>query len=512
MASFPFWWAKCALIATIAPAAAGFHPSSCTPSTTAPITIPQKIASSSSSALSSSSFSGGFDSDRMDALTQRGELEASLMMQSFTGVLGEDAPNHHHHKKKTKTTNKTKEKKKKAPSAAIAARTLGQEGVVKLDGILSSHTASVLRHEILERRDAALASISDNDDNNWRQYFADVLLKGNQHQGQRYDLLLPLSHNPTLQTALHELLVSSNLLYNTLVNALGGEDIALYELSSLISEPGSPRQPVHPDNPHQEFAPLLTVFVALQDITPEMGPTNFIPRSNTAEAHAIFNDVPRRDDLLRTSPNIIALLRSGDASLFDSRTLHCGGSNDREEGDTRVLMYMSFRNPRATEPIGNVGSMMPGIEQMTISELRTKLVAAEKSRGDAIKRNKDNGDDGNISFVAIDPFDDKHAAEQGDALAQLKLGNRYYLGEGSLESNPEEAVRWFQLASDQGLAQASFNLGVCYFEGRGVPQQNLNRSLELFTIAAKGRHPGAKEACDEVMGLLMESGRSELQL
>jgi len=438
--------------------------------------------------LSSSAFSGGFDSDRMDALTQRGELEASLM-QASTGVLGEAIQ-----KKK-----KTKEKKKKAPSAAMAARTLGQDGVVKLDGIISSNTASKLRNEILERRNAALASIDDShgDGDDWRKYFADVLLKG--RQGQRCDLLLPLAHNPMLQTALHELLVSSNLLYNTLVNALGGDDITLYELSSLISEPGSPRQPVHPDNPHQEFPPLLTVFVALQDITPAMGPTNFIPRSHTAKAHAVFNDndITRRDGLLRNSHSVVALLQSGDASLFDSRTLHCGGANDIEEGATRVLVYMSFRNPRATEPIGNVGSLMPGIEQMTLSELRTKLIEAKMSRGDVdVSSNEDN----DISFV--DPFDDEQAAEQGDALAQLKLGNNYYLGEGGVESNSEEAVRWFQLASEQGLAQASFNLGVCYFEGKGVPRQDLKRALELFTLAAKGRHPGAKEARDEVLGML----------
>lgn len=472
MASLPLKWAKCATIATIAHTVVAFHAHPCIYS------VP--VSRKTSSVLSSSFFSGGFDSDRMDALTQRGEFEASLM-QASTGVLGEAIQ-----KKK-----KMKEQKKKAPSAAMAARTLGQDGVVKLNGILSSNTASRLRNDILERRDAALVALQGDDGDgvgdDWRKYFADVLLKGN--QGQRCDLLLPLAHNLMLQTALHELLVSSNLLYNTLVNALGGDDITLYELSSLISEPGSPRQPVHPDNPHQEFPPLLTVFVALQDITPAMGPTNFIPRSHTAEAHAVYNDndITLRDDLLRNSHSVVALLQCGDASLFDSRTLHCGGANDIEEGATRVLVYMSFRNPRATEQIGNVGSLMPDIKQMTLSELRTKLIAAEKSREDV---------------DVVDPFDDEQAAEQGDALTQLKLGNNYYLGEGGVERNSEEAVRWFQLASEQGLAQASFNLGVCYYEGKGVPRQDLNRALELFTLAAKGRHPGAKEARDEVLGML----------
>jgi len=370
---------------------------------------------------------------------------------------------------------------------------------VKLDGILSPNTVCTLRHEILERRDAALLKITgqgdDADDDNWKKYFADVLLKG--HQGQRCDLLLPLAYNPVLQTALYELLVSSNLLYNTLVNALGGDDITLYELASLISEPGSLRQPVHPDNPHQEFPPLLTVFVALQAITPAMGPTNFIPRSHTADAHAAFNhnDITRRNDLLQNSHSVLALLQAGDASLFDSRTLHCGGANDMEEGATRVLLYMSFQNPRATEPIGNVGSIMPGIEQITLRELRNKLIQAEKNRADMdISSSKETQ---KKSFV--DPFDNVQAT---DALAQLKLGNNYYVGSGGVETNYEEAVKWFQLASDQGLPQASFNLGVCHFEGKGVPRQDLNRALELFTVAAKGGHPGAKEAGDEVLRIL----------
>lgn len=453
--------------------------------------------------LSSSSFAGGFDSDRMEALTQRGELEASLMQTSL-GVLGEA----------TRKNKKMNEKKKKSPSAKMAARTLRQDGVVRLDRILSSDTASKLRDDILGRRDAALASIQsgranghDNHDD-WRNYFADVLLKGD--QGQRCDLLLPLAHNAMLQIALYEILVSSKLLYNTLVSALGGDDITLYELSALISEPGSPRQPVHPDNPHQQVTPLVTVFIALQDITREMGPTNFLPKSNTAAVHAVFNDVPKRDELLQNSHSVVALLKAGDASLFDSRTLHCGGANDREEGATRVLMYMSFRNPRATEPIGNVGSMMPGIERMTLREFRNKLIAAEKSRVDNVNSSNEDSTDHDDSVRLVDPFDGAQAAELGDALAQLKLGNNYYLGEGGVESNLEEAVRWFQLASKQGLAQASFNLGVCHFEGKGVPGQDLTRALELFTLAAEKGHPGAKEARDEVL-VMIKSGLAPTQ-
>eukprot|EP00957_Ditylum_brightwellii_P080401 6115436-Ditylum_brightwellii.AAC.1 len=65
-----------------------------------------------------------------------------------------------------------------------------------------------------------------------------------------------------------------------------------------------------------------------------MGPTTFIPRSHTAQVHAKYNDVPAgRDELLRQSPSVVALLNAGDASLFDSRSLHCGGANRNTDGE-----------------------------------------------------------------------------------------------------------------------------------------------------------------------------------
>lgn len=347
--------------------------------------------------------------DQMDALAERGLLEAKFMQPSV-GTLEEI----------TRTTKKKKktQEKKKDPSPRVIARSLTREGVVRLNSVLSSSTAATLRREILERRSHAFAAISSaqqgdtnknrNDDGNgngksksnnepqeWRKYFADVLLKK-----ERCDMFLPLVDNgdndddddqgniPTLRKALQELLVSSSILSNTLIAAAGGDDIILYELSSLISEPGSPRQPIHPDNPYQDVPPLFTVFIALQDITIGMGPTCFIPRSHSKEAHEEYNDsVPKRDELLRKSRSVVALLGAGDGSLFDSRTMHCGGANldnlpsSGEEGidgggATRVLLYMSFRNPRAKEPIGNVGSLMPGIQRdMTLRELRAKLAS-----------------------------------------------------------------------------------------------------------------------------------------
>ena len=214
--------------------------------------ISSSLVTLGSTVTSTPDFSGSFDSHQMDELAQRGELEASFMQDSV-GELEQPG------KKTSKKKKKQKQKKKeKGPSIPIIARTLREEGVVRLNGLLSPMSASILREEILERRAAAYDVISTRDDENidvndsnedgtgeWRKYFADVLLKEN-----RCDLLLPLKGSNGIQTALHEMLVSSNVLSNILVTALGGDDATLYELAALISEPGSPRQPVHPDNPY----------------------------------------------------------------------------------------------------------------------------------------------------------------------------------------------------------------------------------------------------------------------
>jgi hypothetical protein len=111
-----------------------------------------------------------------------------------------------------KSSKKNKDSgRRKSPSAAMIARTLKQDGVVRLNGALSAQTAATLRAEILERSAQAYAAIEDGDD--WRQYFADVLLKSN-----RCDLLLPLKGSRGVQTALRELLVGSTSVSNVLLS------------------------------------------------------------------------------------------------------------------------------------------------------------------------------------------------------------------------------------------------------------------------------------------------------
>ena len=398
----------------------------------------------------------GFDADQMDALVRRGELEAELMREALPlEAPAVEAPTANGGAV-TKGSGTKKGRNKAIKPKSIQARSrqaLLDDGVVRINNVLSAATAGRLRSELLIRRDKAYAAIED-EGADWREDFADVLLKSN-----RCDLLLPLKGSPTVQRALRELLFgtaaprnlestgrrrsngssssssssststvssssSSSTLYAVLCAAFG-EDAILYELAALISTPGAPRQPVHPDNPHQDQPPLLTCFVALQvlsrrasdglsaviasdglyavmasdglpavmadlmaglpsfpplapsicsplclisphlpsplrllstcfvalqPINATMGATLFLPRTHTAQAHAAFGGggsggqmtISSRDAMLRDCESSVALLGTGDAVLFDSRTMHCGGKNEVVEhgGATRALFCM----------------------------------------------------------------------------------------------------------------------------------------------------------------------------
>lgn len=64
------------------------------------------------------------------------------------------------------------------------------------------------------------------------------------------------------------------------------------------------------------------------------------------------------------------------------------------------------------------------------------------------------------------------AAENGNALAQLWLGNNYCIGIRS-KPDPEKAVYWYKMAADQNMTLAQYHLAVCYAMGWGTEQNEL---------------------------------------
>lgn len=91
-------------------------------------------------------------------------------------------------------------------------------------------------------------------------------------------------------------------------------------------------------------------------------------------------------------------------------------------------------------------------------------------------------------------------AEQGDSVAQTKLGNMYYLGLGVPEDNGK-AAEWFRKASARGDLEAQMMLATLYMMGAGV-SQNTEEAAKLLRDPAEWGIGGAQF----LLGILYMNG------
>jgi uncharacterized protein len=91
----------------------------------------------------------------------------------------------------------------------------------------------------------------------------------------------------------------------------------------------------------------------------------------------------------------------------------------------------------------------------------------------------DSDKNSNPSQTTAITIDDRSLEEENpsDASQQFQLGMQYMNGEGSLERNEAEGIKWIERAATQGYDDAEFELGERYWEGKGVGQD--------FVIGAK---------------------------
>ncbi len=95
----------------------------------------------------------------------------------------------------------------------------------------------------------------------------------------------------------------------------------------------------------------------------------------------------------------------------------------------------------------------------------------------------------NKEYDAAIPFLTK-AAEMGNALAQIDLGNCYYYGHGATKDY-FKAVKWFKKSAEQGNANAQYNVGLCYYWGEGVTK-NYAEAVRWYRLAAEQGHQEAQ--------------------
>ena len=264
-------------------------------------------------------------------------------------------------------------------SGKIFAKEIRKEGLARIDGVLTNDLADAMRNFAFELRKDSEEQVKAGNVKRIDR-FADVLLRSN-----RCDLTIPLGPEPVMNALRHVFFESP---VRATIEEMLTDQAALYELSCLISDPGSQRQVVHPDNPFREGMNdpvLLTCFIALQDIDMSMGPTVWLPRTHTAEIHSQFQDdqvgsdgsESPKDQLLRTRPTVLGTLPKGSCVIYDSRVLHCGTANKSFDtsNQSRALFYFSFRNPAIGNP-GNPASIRPDLGRARMP--MTDFVAALK--------------------------------------------------------------------------------------------------------------------------------------
>jgi uncharacterized protein len=138
-----------------------------------------------------------------------------------------------------------------------------------------------------------------------------------------------------------------------------------------------------------------------------------------------------------------------------------------------------------------------GVPQDVNEAFKWYRKAAEQ--GNAIAQNKlgelyESGQDASGHGVPRDIDESfkwyRMSAEQGYPLAQVSLGWMYNSGLGAPQ-NFKEVVKWTRKAADQGDAEGQYLLGWRYFVGKRVPQDFDVASFWLSKAAQQG-HASAK--------------------
>lgn len=154
-----------------------------------------------------------------------------------------------------------------------------------------------------------------------------------------------------------------------------------------------------------------------------------------------------------------------------------------------ALGYSVFR--QYDEPISDYGQVM-----------QTKASTGSNAKGTAQQLQPKNAGATSISpaaqysseliipkFNVPEPYGDLakifEEAKLGNALAQVKIGEAYFVGKG-VGLDLHEAVKWFLRAAEQGNANAQGLLGFAYFRGEGVVKDYVVASKWLHLAAEQG--------------------------
>lgn len=297
-------------------------------------------------------------------------------------------------------------------NARDATAQMHESGLVRINNCISTAAAAALLDHLDERLIEARANLAATPNDHGATKFIGNVRRPINRTDLKFEVLPPVA------AALAEALAPLRAVCSDVL----GADAELFELGAFISDPKAPRQGVHPDTQFTPDALACSTLIALQDIDESMGPTEFLPGTHHAAAHTALQtrtkrvvepaltpaqlaakqraralailkgggsqaEVPgavdattmgARERLLRSTPRQLGTMRVGDAVMFDTRVLHCGGANTSSR--RRVLFYFSFRVQGGHTPYGR-DSLDEELQKrkLTLQESRVWLHRAQLS-------------------------------------------------------------------------------------------------------------------------------------
>lgn len=159
---------------------------------------------------------------------------------------------------------------------------------------------------------------------------------------------LSLTHlNDQKRPSLQEIERILSSIVPNLLGAAGWDECKVCSLSLVTSTPGAPDQTWHADGGHvdlQHHVPChcLNVFIPLEDVTEELGPTEFRPGSHfhTRNLVPLLLAAKARRTL---RPPVTPIPHRGDAVIFDYRVLHRGRANSSARN--RAVLVITVAQP-----------------------------------------------------------------------------------------------------------------------------------------------------------------------
>lgn len=331
--------------------------------------------------------------DQHRAMSDRAEIEKQLLEPNMVEMVMKDTKQRKQKRSGSGggfgTSNNVSgnpRKSRKAPLSEdmkLICKSIRTNGVALVPNVLKKDTAEALRNTVLEEIECMRDATRKNPLLSPDYFYVPAEIHFSSPRGY---VLLPLRDSAsvaagpndigTLVTATRELLQPNSALgtlFEEMCCASASNEPELYDYCVLRTEQGAARQLVHSDTPFQEIPGLFCAFIALQDVTFDMGGTMFLPGTHVKSTERNqFDDGVQRDEMLAACQPEYVLLKQGDAALFDMRVLHAGLAN--KAGPTRLIMAITFRNPKAIESLGHRPNLRPAYaSRFSLSSFQQEL-------------------------------------------------------------------------------------------------------------------------------------------